>query len=139
MIFYQVKPEHDNKKRGDGGIYIADELYTIKEAHQKLVNFDYVVKVDILQKDTFCSFGARFPTVVDKQRSTVNYHTLTELNQKLEDEYKLVRRRLKSPEEAITYIRGYCQAVQDFNHIDSAQSKIIIEHFIEQISQLNSR
>ena len=34
MKYYKVKPEYDNKRRSDNNIYIANELYTEKEAEK---------------------------------------------------------------------------------------------------------
>ena len=70
MLYYRVKPEKDNvpkRKKGSlaqDGIYIGNELYTVKE-WEKLV-LKYRVSeavcdiVNIKPKETYWFFGARF-------------------------------------------------------------------------------
>jgi len=40
MKYYKVKKEADQKRRKDGSIYIAEELYTEKEVEK----FEYLLK-----------------------------------------------------------------------------------------------
>ena len=50
MKYYKVKPEADNKKRPDGNIYVADELYTPAEAKRYNLNMDYVDAVEVSKR-----------------------------------------------------------------------------------------
>jgi len=60
MKYYKVKKEADQKRRKDGSIYIADELYTGKEAARQHLNLAFMEQVEISKNKTFWSFGARF-------------------------------------------------------------------------------
>ena len=60
MKYYQVKKEADQKRRKDGSIYIADELYTGKEAEKLNLNTDFMQPVNINKNSTYFFFGARF-------------------------------------------------------------------------------
>lgn len=60
MRYCKIKPEADQKCRKDGSIYIADELYTIKEAEKYSINPAYYDIVEISQRKTYWFFGARF-------------------------------------------------------------------------------
>lgn len=60
MLYYRVKPEADQKRRNDGSIYIASELYTPTEAKKYKLNFEYLEAVTISRKQTYFCFGARF-------------------------------------------------------------------------------
>lgn len=55
-LYYKVKPQYDQKKRSDGSIYIANELYTEKEVEKLHVKCLLPVMVN---RDYWC-FGARF-------------------------------------------------------------------------------
>lgn len=50
MTYYKVKPEFDQKKRRDGSILIANELYTPREKE----------RFNISDKAVYFFFGARF-------------------------------------------------------------------------------
>ena len=71
MIYYRVKPEHDNKrvlcKQGKSYVRLAligNELFTQKElnnlhlTHEVMTNYCDVVNVN--RNNTYYSFGARF-------------------------------------------------------------------------------
>ena len=60
MLYYKVKKEADQKRRKDGSIYIANELYTEKEAVRKHLNSAFMEPVEIPKNKIFWSFGARF-------------------------------------------------------------------------------
>lgn len=60
MIYYKVKKEADNKKRRDGNIYVADELYTVKEAEKLNINTNFVDVVEIPKSRIYWFFGCRF-------------------------------------------------------------------------------
>lgn len=69
MIYYQVKKEYDNVTRyyerpdhklKNGGILVANELYTERE-RTKIMNADYMFnKIEISKNRTYYFFGARF-------------------------------------------------------------------------------
>ena len=63
MEYYKVKTEADNKKRPDGNIYVADELYTPAEARKYNVNMDYVDAVEVSKRRVYWFFGARFEAI----------------------------------------------------------------------------
>lgn len=63
MKYYKVKPEADNKKRPDGNIYVADELYTPAEAKRYKLNMDYMDAVNVSKRCIYWCFGARFEAV----------------------------------------------------------------------------
>ena len=63
MKYYKVKPEADNRKRPDGSIYIADELYTPSEAKKYKLNMDYMDAVNVSKRRIYWCFGARFEAV----------------------------------------------------------------------------
>ena len=50
MKYYKVKTEADNRKRPDGSIYIADELYTPAEAKKYKLNMDYMDAVNVSKR-----------------------------------------------------------------------------------------
>ncbi len=60
MKYFKVKKNADQKRRKDGSIYIANELYTPKEAEKYNINPDYCDIVEISQRKTYWCFGARF-------------------------------------------------------------------------------
>ena len=60
MKYYKVKPECDNKRRSDNNIYVANELYTEKEAEKYHINKSYCDMVNIAKNETYFFFGARF-------------------------------------------------------------------------------
>lgn len=60
MVYYRVKPEADQKRRNDGNIYIANELYTPAEAKRYKLNFNYLEAITISRKNVYFFFGARF-------------------------------------------------------------------------------
>ena len=63
MLYYKVKKEADQKRRKDGSIYIADELYTEKEAARQHLNPAFMEPVAIPKNKIFWSFGARFESM----------------------------------------------------------------------------
>ena len=69
MIYYKVKPEHDNKNRfkfarGGGltidGIYVKNELYTPKEISKYLDGVTMCDRVEVKKNKIYWFFGARF-------------------------------------------------------------------------------
>ena len=63
MKYYKVKTEADNKKRPDGNIYVADELYTPAEAKRYKLNMNYMDVVEVSKRCIYWCFGARFEAV----------------------------------------------------------------------------
>ena len=53
MKYYKVKPECDNKRRSDNNIYVANELYTEKEAEKYHINKSYCDIVNIAKNETY--------------------------------------------------------------------------------------
>ena len=60
MRYYKVKSEADQKRRKDGSIYIAEELYTEKEAERLQLNTNFMNLVNVNKNNTYFCFGARF-------------------------------------------------------------------------------
>lgn len=60
MLYYKVKPQFDQKRRIDGSILIANELYTISELFKYKIPEECVEPTNISQRDTHFFFGARF-------------------------------------------------------------------------------
>ena len=60
MTYYKVKPEFDQKKRRDGSILIANELYTPREKERFNISDKAVDPVQVLRKAVYFFFGARF-------------------------------------------------------------------------------
>lgn len=60
MKYYKVKPEHDNKRKNNNDIYIANELYTEKEVEKQHLNKNFMEIVEVSKKATYWFFGARF-------------------------------------------------------------------------------
>lgn len=60
MKYLRVKNNFDNYKRNDGSIYIANELYTLKEAIKYGINQSFCDKIEISCRKTYFFFGARF-------------------------------------------------------------------------------
>lgn len=60
--YVKVKPEYDQRKRSDGSILVADELYTPAEAERLKIPAFTVEPV--IATDIYWFFGARFGTVV---------------------------------------------------------------------------
>ena len=58
MLFFRVKEEHDNKKKGND-IYIGNELYTLKEVNSQNLNINFLEKVEIPKNKVYWCFGAR--------------------------------------------------------------------------------
>ena len=63
MKYYKVKPEADNKRRSDGSIYVANELYTEKEAEKFKLNKAFLDVVEVSKRNVYWFFGARFSKV----------------------------------------------------------------------------
>lgn len=66
MKYLKVKKDFDNYRRNDGSIYVANELYTIKEAIKYGINYSFCDKIEVSSKKTYFFFGARF------EKKTVN-------------------------------------------------------------------
>ena len=47
MKYYKVKLEADNKRRSDGNIYVANELYTEREAEKLNLNKAFLEVVEV--------------------------------------------------------------------------------------------
>lgn len=60
MQYYKVKPQYDNRRKDNGDIYIADELYTQQEVIQQKLNKDYLDVVEVSKNQIYFFFGARF-------------------------------------------------------------------------------
>jgi len=60
MEYLKVKNSFDNYRRDDGSIYIANELYTIKESIRYGINPAFCNKIEVSSKKTYFLFGARF-------------------------------------------------------------------------------
>ncbi len=60
MLYYKVKADADNKKRLDGSIYIANELYTPKEIEKLKLNKAFLQPVEVSKNRVYFFFGARF-------------------------------------------------------------------------------
>ena len=63
MKYYKVKKEADQKRRKDGSIYIANELYTEKEAIRQHLNLAFMEPVEISKNKIYWFFGARFESM----------------------------------------------------------------------------
>lgn len=63
MKYYKVKPEADNKRRSDGSIYVANELYTEKETEKLNLNKAFLEVVEVSKKSVYWFFGARFSKI----------------------------------------------------------------------------
>lgn len=63
MKYYKVKPEADNRRRSDGSIYVANELYTEKEAEKFKLNKAFLDVVEVSKRSVYWFFGARFSKV----------------------------------------------------------------------------
>lgn len=57
-LYYKVKPQYDQKRRVDGSIYIANELYTEKEVEK--LRLDTQCLLPVMVNRTYWCFGARF-------------------------------------------------------------------------------
>lgn len=60
MLYYKVKLECDQKKRHDGSILIANELYTPWEKRYFVISDQDVDPIHISKRSVYFSFGARF-------------------------------------------------------------------------------
>lgn len=60
MKYYKIKEEIDNKRRNDGSIFVANELYTEREKKKYNIPESYYDIVKISRKRTYFFFGARF-------------------------------------------------------------------------------
>lgn len=60
MRYYKVKPRFDQKKRLDGFILIAGELYTEKEKDRFDIPVSMLEEITVSRAKTYWSFGARF-------------------------------------------------------------------------------
>lgn len=68
MKYLMVKPQYDNRRRADGGFYIQNELYTLKEAERCKVNKSFCVLLEVSKKDIYFFFGARFCEAKDVKK-----------------------------------------------------------------------
>lgn len=66
MLYYKVKKEANQKRRKDGTIYIANELYTKKEVEKLQLNTDFVQLVNVNKNSTYFFFRARFQEEVKR-------------------------------------------------------------------------
>ena len=57
-LYYKVKPQYDQKRRVDGSIYIANELYTEKEVEK--LRLDVKCLLPVMVNKIYWCFGARF-------------------------------------------------------------------------------
>ena len=64
MKYYKVKAEADNKKRNDGSIYVANELYTEREADKLNLNKNFLEVIEVSKKSVYWFFGARFSNAI---------------------------------------------------------------------------
>lgn len=60
MLYWKVKPECDNKRRADGSVLVANELYTTKEKEKFHISENALVPVEISKRCIYFFFGARF-------------------------------------------------------------------------------
>ena len=60
MLYYRIKPEFDQKKRCDGSILVANELYTQREKERFAISDKAVDAVQVSKRSVYFSFGARF-------------------------------------------------------------------------------
>ena len=64
MIYYRVLPQYDqkNKNKGilNGNIYVANELYTLKEVEKQDLNTAYLKKIEVPKNKVYWFFGVRF-------------------------------------------------------------------------------
>ena len=60
MKYYQVKPEYDQRRKGNNDVFIANELYT--PAERKKYNApDHIFRVlEIPRTKTYWCFGCRY-------------------------------------------------------------------------------
>lgn len=68
MKYYRVKPEADQRKQYTksgkySGFYIANELYTEKEAARQHLNPAFMELVEVSKKKIYWCFGARFESM----------------------------------------------------------------------------
>lgn len=64
MKYYKVKAEADNKKRSDGSIYVANELYTEREAEKLNLNRNFLEVIEVSKKSIYWFFGVRFSNTI---------------------------------------------------------------------------
>ena len=60
MLYYRIKPEYDQKKRRDGSILVANELYTQREKERFAISDEAVDPVQVSKRSVYFFFGARF-------------------------------------------------------------------------------
>ena len=60
MLYYRIKPEYDQKKRCDGSILVANELYTQREKERFAISDEAVEAVQVSKRSVYIFFGARF-------------------------------------------------------------------------------
>ena len=66
MKYYKVKSEADNKRRSDGSIYVANELYTEREVNKLNLNKNFLEVIEVSKNSVYWFFGARFSSVISK-------------------------------------------------------------------------
>ena len=60
MLYYKISPGFDQKKRCDGSILIANELYTPQEKERFNISDKAVDPVQVSERSIYFFFGARF-------------------------------------------------------------------------------
>lgn len=60
MTYFKIKKAADQRKRIDGSIYVANELYTLKEKEKYNIPVAYYDTVEIPKSKIYFMFGARF-------------------------------------------------------------------------------
>lgn len=63
MLYFKVKKEFDNKKKGNNDFYVSNELYTQKEVVKNNLNLNYLEKIELPKNESYFFFGARFNSV----------------------------------------------------------------------------
>lgn len=60
MTYFKIKKAADQRKRIDGSIYVANELYTLKEKEKYNIPVAYYDAIEIPKSKIYFMFGARF-------------------------------------------------------------------------------
>lgn len=60
MTYFKIKKAADQRKRIDGSIYVANELYTLKEKEKYNIPVAYYDTIEISKSKIYFMFGARF-------------------------------------------------------------------------------
>ena len=59
MVYYKVKKQYDNYKKGINDIYVKNELYTQNEVKKQNLNLQFMTKINILKSKIYWVFGIR--------------------------------------------------------------------------------